>query len=97
MKIFEEGRDRCILEATERSGEGRVVCILEATKERRGSRCLHPRSDEGAERVGFEPTVTTRATTVFETAPIGHSGTSPIKRVHYTTKPFPLPVWLHPL
>jgi hypothetical protein len=31
-----------------------------------------------AERVGFEPTVTTRATTVFETAPIGRSGTSPI-------------------
>ena len=31
-----------------------------------------------AERVGFEPTVTTSATTVFETAPIGRSGTSPI-------------------
>jgi hypothetical protein len=27
--------------------------------------------------VGFEPTVTTSATTVFETAPFGHSGTSP--------------------
>jgi hypothetical protein len=30
-----------------------------------------------AERVGFEPTVVQRATTVFETAPINHSGTSP--------------------
>ncbi len=30
-----------------------------------------------AERVGFEPTVTNKATTVFETVPIGHSGTSP--------------------
>ena len=30
-----------------------------------------------AERVGFEPTVTTSATTVFETDPFGHSGTSP--------------------
>ncbi len=32
---------------------------------------------EKAERVGFEPTVVQRATTVFETAPINHSGTSP--------------------
>ena len=31
-----------------------------------------------AERVGFEPTVTTCATTVFETAPFNHSGTSPV-------------------
>jgi hypothetical protein len=31
-----------------------------------------------AERVGFEPTVTQKATTVFETAPIDHSGTSPM-------------------
>ncbi len=31
-----------------------------------------------AERVGFEPTVAARATTVFETAPFVHSGTSPI-------------------
>ena len=30
-----------------------------------------------AERVGFEPTVTQRTTTVFETAPFNHSGTSP--------------------
>ena len=30
-----------------------------------------------AEGVGFEPTVTTGATTVFETAPIGRSGTLP--------------------
>ena len=30
-----------------------------------------------AERVGFEPTVARRATTVFETAPFVHSGTSP--------------------
>ncbi len=30
-----------------------------------------------AERVGFEPTVTKKATTVFETAPFVHSGTSP--------------------
>jgi hypothetical protein len=27
--------------------------------------------------VGFEPTVTSKATTVFETAPIVHSGTPP--------------------
>jgi hypothetical protein len=44
--------------------------------ERRGSLELHPRSLFVAERVGFEPTVTTRATTIFETAPIGRSGTS---------------------
>ena len=31
-----------------------------------------------AERVGFEPTVGTSPTTVFETAPFNHSGTSPI-------------------
>ena len=30
-----------------------------------------------AERVGFEPTVATRATTVFETVPFNRSGTSP--------------------
>src|SRR5512140_318067 len=33
--------------------------------------------DRLAERVGFEPTVATRATTVFETVPFNHSGTSP--------------------
>ena len=33
-----------------------------------------------AERVGFEPTVPTRGTTVFETVPFDHSGTSPSKR-----------------
>ena len=38
----------------------------------------------GAEGVGFEPTVTHKATTVFETAPIGHSGTPPQLRWHYT-------------
>jgi hypothetical protein len=37
----------------------------------------HSKRPKGAERVGFEPTVTTKATTVFETAPIGRSGTSP--------------------
>ncbi len=36
---------------------------------------------EVAERVGFEPTVPARGTTVFETAPIDHSGTSPQRRV----------------
>ncbi len=30
-----------------------------------------------AERVGFEPTVATRTTTVFETVPFNRSGTSP--------------------
>jgi hypothetical protein len=30
-----------------------------------------------AERVGFEPTVAQRTTTVFETAPFSHCGTSP--------------------
>ena len=30
-----------------------------------------------AERVGFEPTVTHKATTVFETVPFNRSGTSP--------------------
>jgi hypothetical protein len=34
-------------------------------------------SSQGAERVGFEPTVAQRTTTVFETAPFNHSGTSP--------------------
>ena len=33
-----------------------------------------------AEGVGFEPTVPQRGTTVFETAPIDRSGTSPHKR-----------------
>jgi hypothetical protein len=32
-----------------------------------------------AERVGFEPTVGQRPTTVFETAPFNHSGTSPFR------------------
>ena len=31
-----------------------------------------------AEGVGFEPTVATRTTTVFETVPFVHSGTLPI-------------------
>ena len=39
--------------------------------------CASSKRLKGAERVGFEPTVVTRATTVFETAPIGRSGTSP--------------------
>ena len=34
-----------------------------------------------AERVGFEPTVDTRSTTVFETAPFNHSGTSPVRKI----------------
>jgi hypothetical protein len=33
-----------------------------------------------AERQGFEPWVTQRATAVFETAPFNHSGTSPCER-----------------
>jgi hypothetical protein len=33
-----------------------------------------------AEREGFEPSVAPKATTVFETAPIVHSGTSPTGR-----------------
>ena len=37
-----------------------------------------------AEGVGFEPTVTTSATTVFETAPISLSGTPPYA-TDYTT------------
>ncbi len=32
---------------------------------------------EVAERVGFEPTVDTRPTTVFETVPFNRSGISP--------------------
>jgi hypothetical protein len=35
------------------------------------------RKQPQAERVGFEPTVATRTTAVFETAPFVHSGTSP--------------------
>ena len=35
-----------------------------------------------AERVGVEPTVPTRGTTDFESAPFGHSGTSPKPRPH---------------
>ncbi len=38
-----------------------------------------------AERVGFEPTVQQSHTTVFETVPINHSGTSP--RVSPTGRP----------
>ncbi len=34
-------------------------------------------NDLVAERVGFEPTVPVKGTTVFETAPFDHSGTSP--------------------
>ena len=50
-----------------------------------------------AERVGFEPTVTARATTVFETAPIVHSGTSPSKPPNYSRgqSKFPEPALLH--
>jgi hypothetical protein len=33
-----------------------------------------------AEREGFEPSVATRTTAVFETAPFNHSGTSPVMR-----------------
>jgi hypothetical protein len=36
-----------------------------------------------AERVGFEPTVAQRATTVFETVPFSRSGTSPSGRRDY--------------
>ena len=34
-----------------------------------------------AEREGFEPSVATRTTAVFETAPFNHSGTSPVERI----------------
>src|SRR5512134_3554112 len=44
---------------------------------RTNSGCLRHRQGGLAERVGFEPTVPARGTTVFETAPIDHSGTSP--------------------
>ena len=37
----------------------------------------NPPDEMVAERVGFEPTVAHRTTTVFETAPFNHSGTSP--------------------
>ncbi len=40
-----------------------------------------------AEREGFEPPVTTRATAVFETAPIVHSGISPIGYLFLTFCP----------
>ena len=39
---------------------------------------------QSAERVGFEPTVARRATTVFETAPFIHSGISPTGILNYT-------------
>ncbi|EKD89003.1 MAG: hypothetical protein ACD_34C00238G0001, partial [uncultured bacterium] len=45
-----------------------------------------------AERVGFEPTVTRKATTVFETAPFSHSGTSPNGKIITEKLKFPLPV-----
>jgi hypothetical protein len=38
-----------------------------------------------AEGVGFEPTVATRTTTVFETVPIVHSGTPPMQ-LYYNTE-----------
>ena len=47
-------------------------CALRAKRER-----LREEPLLLAEGVGFEPTVTSRATTVFETAPIVHSGTPP--------------------
>jgi hypothetical protein len=34
-----------------------------------------------AEREGFEPSVVHRATTVFETAPFSHCGTSPNAKI----------------
>lgn len=37
--------------------------------------------------MGFEPTVVTKATTVFETAPIGRSGTSPLSAMIIPNKP----------
>jgi hypothetical protein len=47
-----------------------------------------------AERVGFEPTVASWATKVFEAPPIFHSGTSPmgsranaLGRGHYSNQP----------
>ena len=40
-----------------------------------------------AERVGFEPTVARRTTTVFETAPIGRSGTSPMGQIITESRP----------
>ncbi len=55
-----------------------AACALGALFYQAESGCLRPRSHGfKAERVGFEPTVVQRATTVFETAPINHSGTSP--------------------
>ena len=50
-----------------------------------------------AERVGFEPTVTVKATTLFESAPINRSGTSPFidfvifERTAVTTQPLHRP------
>src|SRR4030042_4913215 len=41
---------------------------------------------QAAGRVGFEPAVGTSPTTVFETVPFNHSGTSPMGVLHYTKR-----------
>ena len=67
-------------EANEVSGEGGIRTYI--PPEGTGGDIYHHR----AERVGFEPTVGTSPTTVFETVPFNHSGTSPVC-AHYYTKP----------
>ena len=42
---------------------------------------MHDGSKELAERGGFEPPVPMTGTAVFETAPFGRSGTSPITSI----------------
>ena len=73
-------------------GEGSGLCTPQLFFSGEWSRVVHPvavlwrrvvascapRSCSLAERVGFEPTVGTSPTTVFETVPFNHSGTSPV-------------------
>ena len=54
-----------------------AVCSASAMQDCAG-RGIADAIDALAERVGFEPTVPHRGTTVFETAPIDRSGTSPV-------------------
>ncbi len=88
-----EGRELCTLADLFSGGEGRealptgvrirtrIKLAKLNEKAERVANCAPSQTCFQAERVGFEPTMTTRAITVFETAPFNHSGTSPAKGI----------------
>jgi hypothetical protein len=66
------------VETTPRRKTSFFGSVFQQIESRQANKNLHI-----AERVGFEPTVARKATTVFETVPFNRSGTSPNSGAYY--------------